>query len=103
MAQRSLVNHDCPVYPGLTPVLKVTDEHDRPHQLQAAHAYPGQQQPGAVKMVLERSGALPTAADLPDRRSYSRKEITPLILDGTIASRNPRTYALYFPSKCSKS
>ena len=35
MPQRrsDLVDHDCLVYPGLTPVLKVADEQDRLHQL----------------------------------------------------------------------
>lgn len=95
-----LVNHDCPVYPGLTPVLKVTDEHDRPHQLKLHMPIQPTAARVLLKSVLEDQGVayLPTYL-IGDH--IQKEEITPLILDGTIACETHALYALYFPSKYS--
>jgi DNA-binding transcriptional LysR family regulator len=92
-----LVNHDCLVYPGLTPVLKVTDEHDRPHQLKLHMPIQANSSLVLLKSVLEDQGVayLPTYL-IGDH--IQKEEITPLILDGTIACETHALYALYFPA-----
>ncbi|HHU4042801.1 TPA: LysR substrate-binding domain-containing protein, partial [Citrobacter freundii] len=102
MPQRrsDLVDHDCLVYPGLTPVLKVADEQDRLHQLKLHMPIQANSSLVLLKSVLEDQGVayLPTYL-IGDH--IQKEEITPLMLDGTITCETHALYALYFPSKYS--
>lgn len=100
LRRTDLVNHDCLVYPGLTPVIKVTDEQDRLHQLKLPVPIQANSSLVLLKSVLEDQGVayLPTYL-IGDH--IRKEEITPLMLDGTITCETHALYALYFPSKYS--
>lgn len=92
-----LISHDCLIYPGLTPTIKVMDEHI--HQLKNE---PIQANSSLVllKFVLENQGI----AYLPSyliSDHVQKGELTPLLLDGNISCDTHSLYALYFPCKYS--
>ncbi|MBA7931795.1 LysR family transcriptional regulator [Klebsiella sp. RHBSTW-00215] len=95
-----LAGHDCLVYPGLTPVLKIADEQDRMHQLKLHMPIQANSSLVLLKSVLEDQGIayLPTYLI---GGHIQKEEITPLLLDGTITCETHALYALYFPSKYS--
>lgn len=95
-----LVNHDCLIYPGLTPVLKVVDEQKCHHQLKLHMPIQANSSLVLLKLVLEDQGVayLPTYL-IGDH--IQKDEITPLMLDGSITCDTHSLYALYFPSKYS--
>lgn len=74
MPQRrsDLVDHDCLVYPGLTPVLKVANEQDRLHQLKLHMPIQANSSLVLLKSVLEDQGG-GIFAHLFDWRSYSKR------------------------------
>lgn len=95
-----LVDHDCLIYPGLTPTIKVIDEHDRQHQLKLRTPIQANSSLVLLKSVLENQGIayLPTYL-IGDH--IQKNELSPLILDGHITYETHGLYALYFPSKYS--
>lgn len=95
-----LAGHDCLVYPGLTPVLKIADDQDRLHQLKLHMPIQANSSLVLLKSVLEDQGVayLPTYLI---GGHIQKEEITPLLLDGTITCETHALYALYFPSKYS--
>lgn len=95
-----LAGHDCLVYPGLTPVLKIADDQDRMHQLKLHMPIQANSSLVLLKSVLEDQGVayLPTYLI---GGHIQKEEITPLLLDGTITCETHALYALYFPSKYS--
>ncbi|MEM0652276.1 LysR family transcriptional regulator [Klebsiella huaxiensis] len=95
-----LAGHDCLVYPGLTPVLKIADDQDRMHQLKLHMPIQANSSLVLLKSVLEDQGVayLPTYLI---GGHIQKEEITPLLLDGMITCETHALYALYFPSKYS--
>lgn len=95
-----LVTHDCLVYPGLTPQIKTTDEHERQHLLKMRTPIQANSSLVLLKSVLENQGVayLPTYL-IGDH--IQKDELTPLLLDGIITYDTHTLYALYFPSKYS--
>lgn len=95
-----LVTHDCLVYPGLTPQIKTTDEHERQHLLKMRTPIQANSSLVLLKSVLENQGVayLPTYL-IGDH--IQKDELTPLLLDGIITYETHALYALYFPSKYS--
>lgn len=95
-----LAGHDCLVYPGLTPVLKIADDQDRLHQLKLHMPIQANSSLVLLKSVLEDQGVayLPTYLI---GGHIQKEEITPLLLDGMITCETHALYALYFPSKYS--
>jgi DNA-binding transcriptional LysR family regulator len=64
-----LVDHDCLIYPGLTPTIKVTDEQDRQHQFKLRT--PIQANSSLVLLVGVRKSGHRLVAHPFDWRSYS--------------------------------
>ncbi|AJI96732.1 bacterial regulatory helix-turn-helix, lysR family protein [Yersinia ruckeri] len=97
---QQLTNHQCLLYPGLTPILKDTDEAGSVHVLKLRSPIQANSSLVLLKAVLEHQGIayLPTYL-LGD--AIQRGEITPLALDGEITHATHGLYALYFPSRYS--
>ncbi|MCW0351651.1 LysR family transcriptional regulator [Pantoea ananatis] len=100
ISSANLVDHDCLIYPGLTPVLKVADEQARLHPLKLYAPIQANSSLVLLKSVLEDQGiaCLPTYL-IGDY--IQNGEITPLVLDGIITGETHMLYALYFPSRYS--
>lgn len=100
MKRTDLVDHDCLIYPGLTPPIKMIDEHNRQHQLKVRAPIQANSSLVLLKSVLENQGVawLPTYL-IGDH--IQKEELIPLLLDGNVTYESHALYALYFPSKYS--
>ncbi|EKT63537.1 LysR family transcriptional regulator [Providencia burhodogranariea] len=100
MKRIDLAGHDCLIYPGLTPTIKITDEHNRQYPLKIRAPIQANSSLVLLKSVLENQGIawLPTYL-IGDY--IQKEELTPLLLDGNITYETHALYALYFPSKYS--
>lgn len=95
-----LADHDCLVYPGLTPVVKIADDQHRLHPLKLHSPIQANSSLVLLKSVLADQGIayLPTYLVGDD---IQKKTLIPLLLDDTITCNTHSLYALYFPCKYS--
>lgn len=97
---KNLSEHQCLIYPGLTPAWKDIDENGSTHQMKIKAPIQANSSLVLLKAVLEHQGIayLPTYL-LGD--AIQRGELLPLTLDNEIIHATHGLYALYFPSRYS--
>src|SRR5471030_1796214 len=97
---QELSQHQCLIYPGLTPVWRNVDKQDVAHQLKIRSPIQANSSLVLFKSALENQGIayLPTYL-LGD--AIKQGSLIPLALDGELTHSTHALYALYFPSRYS--